>query len=105
MKNMQAMMQQAQQLQAKMQAAQEHLNDLEVSGQSGGGLVTALVSGKGALKALNIDPALIDPEDPDLLADLVVAAVNNAYEKAEEEAARATQAITGGLNLPDGLGL
>ena len=104
MKNMQAMMKQAQQMQAKMQEAQEKLDDLEVEGQSGGGLVTATATGKGALKALKIDPSLIDPEDPDMLEDLVVAAVNDARIKAEEEAAKSMQAITGGLKLPGGLG-
>ncbi len=104
MKNMQAMMKQAQQMQAKMQEAQEKLDDLEISGQSGGGLVTAVATGKGALKTLTIDPSLIDPEDPDMLADLIVAAVNDARTKAEEEAAKSMQSITGGLKLPGGLG-
>lgn len=104
MKNMQAMMKQAQQMQAKMQEAQEKLDDLEVEGQSGGGLVKAIATGKGALKALTIDPSLIDPEDPDMLEDLVVAAVNDARTKAEEEAEKSMKSITGGLKLPGGLG-
>ena len=78
-----------------MQEAQEKLDDLEVEGQSGGGLVTA-ATGKGALKALKIDPSLIDPEDPDMLEDLVVAAVNDARIKAgEEEAAKSMQTRAG----------
>ena len=104
MKNMQAMMKQAQQMQAKMQEAQDKLEELEVEGQSGGGLVSATATGKGALKALKIDTSLIDPDDPDMLQDLVVAAVNDAQAKAEAEAAKSMQAVTGGLKLPGGLG-
>ncbi len=104
MKNVQAMMKQAQRMQAKMQEAQDKLNDLEVQGQSGGGLVTATATGKGALKALTIDPSLIDPEDPHMLQDLIVAAVNEAQTKAEAEAAKSMQAVTGGLKLPEGFG-
>ena len=102
MKNMQAMMKQAQQMQAKMQEAQDKLDELEVEGRSGGGMVTATATGKGALKTLKIDPSLIDPEDPEMLEDLVVAAVNDARTKAEEEAAKSMQAVTGGLKLPEG---
>lgn len=104
MKNMQAMMKQAQQMQAKMQEAQEKLDELEVTGNSGGGLVEATSTGKGALKALKIDSSLIDPEDPDMLQDLIVAAVNDAQKKAEQVAANSMQSITGGLKLPGGLG-
>ena len=104
MKNMQAMMKQAQQMQAKMQQAQDKLDELEVTGQSGGGLVSAVATGKGALKALTIDPSLIDPQDPDMLADLIVAAVDAARAKADDEAAKSMQAVTGGLKLPGGLG-
>ena len=104
MKNMQAMMKQAQQMQAKMQEAQEKLDELEVIGNSGGGLVEATSTGKGALKALKIDSSLIDPEDPDMLQDLIVAAVNDAQKKAEQVAADSMQSITGGLKLPGGLG-
>ena len=70
MKNMQSMMKQAQQMQAKMQEAQNKLNDIEVEGQSGGGLVNAIATGRGALKSLTIDPTLIDPDDLDMLQDL-----------------------------------
>ena len=104
MKNMQAMMKQAQQMQAKMQEAQDKLAAIQVVGQSGGGLVRATATGKGSLKLLHIDPSLIDPEDPDMLQDLIVAAINDAKDKAEAEAAKSMQAVTGGLKLPSGLG-
>ena len=105
MKNMQAMMKQAQQMQAKMQEAQDKLDDLEVEGKSGGGLVTATATGKGALKGLKIDPSLIDPEDPEMLEDLIIAAVNDARVKADEAAAESMKSVTGGLNLPGGMKL
>jgi DNA-binding YbaB/EbfC family protein len=80
---MQALLQQAQQMQQDLAAAQQELAETEVEGSAGGGLVTAKVTGAGELRGLVIDPKAVDPEDTETLADLVVAAVHNANEAAQ----------------------
>src|SRR3954451_22184757 len=72
------MMEQVQQMQAQMQQAQEELKDETVQATSGGGMVTVVATGAGEMKSITIDPKAIDPEDPELLADMVLAAVNEA---------------------------
>jgi DNA-binding YbaB/EbfC family protein len=99
---MQHIMQQAQQLQQQLTSAQEELAEAEVSGSAGGGLVSATVSGSGELKALTIDPKAVDPEDTETLADLIVAAVRDANNKAGELASEKMGPLAGGLG---GLGL
>ncbi|MEU3898733.1 YbaB/EbfC family nucleoid-associated protein [Streptomyces sp. NPDC045251] len=81
--NMQQLLQQAQKMQQDLAKAQEELAQTEVDGQSGGGLVTATVTGSGELRGLVIDPKAVDPEDTETLADLVVAAVQAANENAQ----------------------
>ena len=76
--NIQQMMKQAQKMQKKMEEMQQQLAQSEYEGTSGGGLIKVTVSGKGELKKLKIDPSLIDPEDPEVLEDLIVAGFNNA---------------------------
>jgi DNA-binding YbaB/EbfC family protein len=99
---MQQIMQQAQQLQQQLASAQEELAEAEVSGSAGGGLVSATVAGSGELKALAIDPKAVDPEDTETLADLVVAAVRDANDKASALASEKMGPLAGGLG---GLGL
>lgn len=82
--NMQAMMKQAQKLQEQMAKAQEELEESEVEGTAGGELVTVTLNGKKRLLAVNIAPEAIDPDDIEMLEDLIIAAYNDAYEQAEE---------------------
>jgi DNA-binding YbaB/EbfC family protein len=98
-------MKQAQEMQAKMAELQESLAAYEADGESGAGLVKAKVSGKGELINLSISPDAMDPTDPTLLEDLVVAAVNDAKAKAEAYSQAEMQKLTGGLSLPDGIKL
>jgi len=100
--NMAQLLQQAQMMQQQMVAAQEELAQAVVSGSAGGGLVTAKVNGSGDLQALVIDPTVIDPDDAETLADLVVAAVRDAARAAQELQAEKMGPLAGGLG---GLGL
>jgi DNA-binding YbaB/EbfC family protein len=103
MKNLGNMMKQAQQMQAKMQEMQARLNEMEVTGASGGGMVQVTLNGKGDMRKLTIDPTAIDPEDKDMLEDLIVAAHNDAKAKIELVMQDEMQKVTGGLNLPPGM--
>lgn len=105
MKNFGNLMKQAQEMQAKMEQMQAGLADMEVTGQSGGGMVTATLNGKGEMRGLKIDKSLADPEDVEVLEDLIVAAVNDAKGKVEAEVQAKTQELMGGLNLPPGMKL
>ena len=105
MKNIGRLMQQAQEMQAKMAEMQERLADIEVSGGAGGGMVTATLNGKGELRRLKIDPSLAEPAEVEVLEDLVVAAVNDAKAKVEARVAEEMQKITGGIELPPGMKL
>ncbi len=91
---------QAQQLQKRLNEAQEALENESVEASSGGGVVTATVSGKQKLLSIRIDPAAVDPDDVSMLEDLVLAAVNEAMDKAQELASRRLGAVTGGMNIP-----
>lgn len=104
MPNMKQMLAQVQKMQADVAAAQEALEAEEVEASAGGGMVTVKVSGGLAVKEIRIAPAAIDPDDPELLADLVLAAVNEALRSAQELAARRMGAVTGGLGGAGGLG-
>ncbi|KJS34298.1 MAG: nucleoid-associated protein [Rhodospirillaceae bacterium BRH_c57] len=103
MKNLGNMMKQAQQMQAKMQEMQARLNDMEVTGASGGGMVQVTLNGKGDMRKLTIDPTVVDPEDKEMLEDLVVAAHNDAKAKIEVVMQDEMAKVTGGLNLPPGM--
>jgi DNA-binding YbaB/EbfC family protein len=100
--NMQQLLKQAQKMQQQMAVAQEELASAEVTGAAGGGLVTATVSGAGELKSITIDPKVVDPDDVETLADLVVAAVRAAGDEAKQLAEQKMAPLTGGLG---GLGL
>lgn len=100
--NMQQLLKQAQQMQQEMIAAQESLKDEVVEASAGGGMVTVQVTGDLHVKSITIDPQAVDPEDVELLSDMVLAAVNEALRSAQELAASKLGAVTGGLG---GLGL
>ena len=99
------MMKQAQKMQAKMAEVQEMLATLEIEGTAGGGVVKATVDGKGNIKGLKIDSSLLDPQEGEVLEDLVIAALQDAQKKAEEKASEEMGKVTGGLKLPGGLKL
>ena len=105
--NMQQMLKQVQKMQADMARAQEELASAEVEASAGGGMVTVRVTGTLVLKEIVIDPAAIDPDDPELLADMVMAAVNEGLRAAQELAAQKMGGATAGLDLGalGGLGL
>ncbi|MCL1835098.1 MAG: YbaB/EbfC family nucleoid-associated protein [Oscillospiraceae bacterium] len=93
------MVKQAQKMQADMIKMQAEMEEMTFSAQSGGGVVTAVVSGKHELTELTIDPSAVDPEDVEMLQDLIVAAVNEAMRKAEASMSETMSKLTGGLNL------
>ncbi len=105
MKNLGQLMKQAQEMQSRMQAMQEKLAAIEVEGAAGGGMVKVTVNGKGEMRKLRIDPALVDAKEIEVLEDLIVAAFNDAKAKVEAHLATEMQKLTGGLNLPPGLKL
>ena len=98
--NMNNMIRQAQKMQQDMMKAQEELESKTYEAQAGGGVVSATVSGKKELLSVTIDPEAVDPDDVEMLQDLIVAAVNEALRKATEDAASQMSKLTGGLNLP-----
>ena len=97
-------LQQAQQVQSRMEQLQEDLARLTVTGSSGGGMVSVEADGKGNVKKVKIDAAAVNPADVEMLEDLIVVAIAEAQKKAAEQAKEAAQAemgkLTGGLNLP-----
>jgi DNA-binding YbaB/EbfC family protein len=93
-------MQQAQQMQGRLQQVQEELGRLTVTGAAGGGLVTAEADGKGAVRRVRIDPTVVNPADVEMLEDLVVVAVSEAQKKAAELAQAKMAELSGGLELP-----
>jgi len=93
-------MQQVKMLQEKMAKIQEELSLKTVESSSGGGMVTAVVNGRQELVQLKVDPQVIDPEDVEMLQDLVLAAVNDALRKSQELAAGEMTKVAGGLNIP-----
>lgn len=105
MKNLGNMMKTAQQMQARMAEMQAGLEQMEVTGSSGGGLVAATVGGKGELRSLKIDKSLLVPEDVEVLEDLIVAAFNEAKGRIEAHVNQEMSKLTGGLQLPPGMKL
>ncbi len=105
MKNINQMLKQAQQLQNQMADIQKRMEETEISGSSGGGFVQTVVNGKGDLKSLKIDPSLMNPEEVEILEDLIIAAYNDAKSKAELQTQQEMSQLTGGLNLPGGFKL
>ena len=94
------MLKQAQQLQKNMAKMQEELENATVEGSAGGGVIKAVVSGKMTLESLTIDPEAVSPDDVEMLQDLVIAAVNDGIDKAQEMASSKMNSLTGGMNIP-----
>ncbi len=100
------LMQQAQEMQAKIAEVQERIAEIEVEGSAGAGMVTAVAGADGSLKRLTVDPSLVaGPEDKEMLEDLIVAAVNDAVGRAKEAAQAEMAKATEGLPLPPGMKL
>ena len=98
--NMQEMMKQARKMQEQLAQAQESMKDVTIDASVGGGMVKATVNGDLELVSIQIDPDALDPEDVDLLQDMIVAAVNEAIRGVSEVASKQMSSITGGLNIP-----
>ena len=98
--NMQKLMQQAQKMQSDMAKMQEGLKEMTVEAESGGGMVKVVASGAQEVLSIAINPEVVDPEDVEMLEDLVLAAVKEAISKAQELSAGEMQKITGGMNMP-----
>jgi len=103
--DMAKIMKQAQEMQGKMAEMQASLAKINVVGQSGAGLVVATVTAKGELKALEIDPSIFNPEEKEVVEDLILAAIKDAQAKAAERHKEEMGKLTEGLNLPDGMKL
>ena len=97
------LMKQAAELKSKMEAMQAELDQLEVEGTAGGGMVTIRMSAKGEMKSLKVDPSLVKPDEKEVIEDLVVAAHADARRKAEALLQERMKSLTGGLPLPPGL--
>lgn len=103
--NIQKMMQQAKEMQDKMAEMQEKLGDIEVEGQSGGGLVKVRMTCKGDVRALDLDPSILVASEKEVTEDLIKAAMNDAKAKADQKLADETQKMMGDLGLPAGMQL
>lgn len=98
--NMNNMMKKVQKMQKEMARAQQEIEEKEFSSTAGGGVIEAIVNGKKELVKINIDEDVVDPEDTEMLEDLVVAAVNDALKKADEYTQREMGKLTGNINIP-----
>ncbi|MBQ7741076.1 MAG: YbaB/EbfC family nucleoid-associated protein [Eubacterium sp.] len=98
--NMQAMLKQAQKMQEQIEAKKAELEEKEYVVSSGGGMVEVTMTGNHVVKAIGINPEVVDPDDVEMLEDMLVAALNEAGRQIDEEAEREMDAATGGLNIP-----
>ena len=105
MKNIGQLMKQAQAMQEKMAEMQAQLEAVEMTGVAGGGMVQLTLNGKGDLKKIKLDRTLVDPDEIEVLEDLIVAAFNDAKRKVSAHAEQEMQKLTGGLQLPGGMKL
>ena len=105
MRNMAGMMKKVQDMQARLETLQAEFESQHFSASAGNDYVTATVTGSGALHAIKIDPSVIDPDDAEMLEDLICLATSNAQAVASSEKARLLKDITGGLTLPPGMNL
>jgi len=99
-KNMKDLMKQAQKMQAEMMKSQTELESKEFEASSGGGVVKVVLSGKYELKSLKIDPAAVDPEDVEMLEDMIMAAIQEAHSKVSEASEETMGKLTGGMKIP-----
>ncbi len=100
MGNMGQMLKQAQAMQAKMQQVQEELKQARIEGSAGGGMVSATVNGQGELVGVKLTPEVVNPDDVEMLEDLILAAVSDAANKSREMMEQRMSSVTGGLKLP-----
>jgi DNA-binding YbaB/EbfC family protein len=100
MKNMGNMMKQAQKLQAKMVKLQEELSEKTIETAAGGGMIKVVANGKQQIVSIRIEKEVVDPEDVEMLQDLILAAVNDALAKSQEMVSGEMSKLTGGLNIP-----
>lgn len=98
--NMQQILKQAQKMQEKMQKAQDELAEKTVEASSGGGMVKVVANGNQDILSVKIDPEVVDPEDVEMLEDLILAALGEAKRRAEEMMQESMSEVTGGLNIP-----
>lgn len=98
--DMKAMMRQAQKMQAQLAKAQEEIKDMSYEASAGGGMVKAVALGDGTIKSITIEKIAVDPDDVDMLEDMVLAAVNEALRGIGELSSQRLNAVTGGMNLP-----
>ena len=105
MRDVMGMMKKVQEMQGRMQAMQEELAAMEIPGQSGGGMVRVVMTGKHEVKSIQIDPSLMKPDETEILQDLLVAAINDAKGKVEAAMQEKMAEVTGGLPLPPGMKL
>lgn len=105
MKNLGQMLKQAQEMQARMAEMQAKLAEVEMSGSAGGGMVQVTLNGKGEMRRVKIDKALMVPDEAEVLEDLIVAAANDAKSHVEAHVQQEMSKLTGGLQLPPGMKL
>lgn len=98
--NMQQMMRQAQKMQKELQKAQQEIAEMTFEGTAGGGMVTAVTRGDKSIESLTINPDVVDPEDVEMLQDMVCAAVNEALRGVDQMGSARMSSVTGGLNIP-----
>ncbi len=100
--DMKLLMRQAQEMQKKMQKAQEEIAKMEFHGSAGGDMVKISITGDGMAKKIDIDPSLLKGDEKDILEDLIIAAFNNAKQKADSGSSDSLKSVTNGINLPKG---
>ena len=100
--DMKSLMRQAQEMQKKMQKVQDEMANSDFEGSAGGGVVKVVINGAGAAKKIAIDPSLLNVEEKEILEDLIVAAFNDAKNKADEGSASSIKSATNGITLPPG---
>ncbi|MCG8493249.1 MAG: YbaB/EbfC family nucleoid-associated protein [Sneathiellales bacterium] len=105
MKNLGNLMKQAKEMQSKMAEMQQSLQEHELTGVAGAGMVEVTLNGKGDMRGLKIDPSIIDPEEAEMVEDLIKAAHADARSKVEAYAQEKMKEMTGGLDLPPGMNL
>lgn len=100
--NINQMMKQAQEMQKKMDELKNKMSETEYEGKAGGGLVKVIATGNGNIKSIDIDKSAIDPEEKEMLEDLVIAAISDVKSKVEEDSQNQMSSMMGGMNLPPG---
>ncbi|MGJ8564039.1 MAG: YbaB/EbfC family nucleoid-associated protein [Alphaproteobacteria bacterium] len=103
MKDLMGLMKQAKEMQSKMEAAQAKVSDLEAEGRAGAGLVSLTVSGEGHMKSLKIDPSILNPDDGEIVEDLIIAAFNDAKVKLDAAKESTMKSAFGDMPMPPGM--